>query len=145
VDHHTPDVGGHVVEHGYRSGVIPHGMDVHPLLDVDLALDDRVRPRAGDAQQRRTLRALGVEQRERRRVAEVYLAVQHDGLAGAAGAVRAGVREPDALAQARVEDGLVVAAADLRAERLDGDREAGHRKTSRALWPMPRSARDFVT
>src|SRR4051794_34866143 len=93
-------------------------MNLDALLGVDLSLDDQVAARFGDADQGAPFLAFAVEQRVRRCVAVLDIAFQDYGLAGPTGAVGAGVGQPDAFSQARVEHGLVVPASDLGAERF---------------------------
>ncbi len=76
---------------------------------VDLGLDHQVGLRRGAAGEDLAFVALEVHQREVGGLAVLALAFEHLHLAGAADAVAAGVRQPDAGAQAGVQHGLAVA------------------------------------
>src|SRR5699024_6904704 len=70
-----------------------------------------------------------VHEREAARLAEVDIALELVQLAGRACGVGAAVRQPDPRAQPGFEDGLVLVALDLAADRLDGDGGRAHGDT----------------
>ena len=115
-----------VLERHDGADVVLDRMHLDVLVDVDVGLDDDVGARLGAAGEQLALVALEVHERERARVTVVDVAVEHLALARRARAVGARVRQPDAVAEAGVEDGLVLAALDLTTEWLDGDRERLH-------------------
>ena len=123
VDHEPAGLPGDVVEHHHGADEVLHRVVDHALLEVDVRLDRDVGARGGDAGQRLALVALELHEGEVRGVVVLDVAVEHLHLAGAAGAVRAGVREPHPGTQTGVEYRLVRPALDLPAERLDRDRE----------------------
>ena len=113
VDHEPAGLPGDVLERDQGAGEVLHRVVDHTLLEIDVGLDRDVGFRGGDAGQRLALVALELHQGEVRGVVVLDVAVEHLHLAGAAGAVRAGVREPHPGTQAGVEDRLVGPALDL--------------------------------
>jgi len=120
-DMQTLDRRREIDQGGDRATVVFHRVAEEIRVGLDIGLDHHVGLRQGATGQNLALVALDVHQGERRGRADIHFAFEHLHLAGGAGAVATGERQPYALAQRGLQDGLAFLYFDHFAGGFDGD------------------------
>ncbi|MNL41467.1 hypothetical protein D3C87_1638760 [compost metagenome] len=127
---HTLDGRRQVDQGADHRAVVLHRMAKEVRVGIDVSLDHHVALRDRTARQHLAFITLHVHQREGRGGAKIGFALQHLDLAGGARTVAAGKRQPDALAQCGLKNGLPFFHFDLLASGFNGDLVAHRRVLS---------------
>ena len=102
-------------------GVVLHRIALEVFVDIDIRLDGDVAFNCGTAGQHLAFVPFHIHQGKGRGIADFNIALDDLDLAGGTGAMAAGKRQPDTLAQGGGKDGLAILDLDLLTNGFDSN------------------------